>query len=750
MADYDKLTDEELVSRISEEVGAADYSGTNEISFQRQQSTRAFHGELSDGLVPMTGMSSIVNNKIQPAIETLTTYLSKIFTSDQDTVVFSPTSEMFTSDAASQITTVVNHVIHKKNQGYNIINRWVKDAAINKNSIVKVTWKEEPVSYRMTFEGNEDSVSAAIDEQALSTKSEAFILGKETTEESLEVSGPGIPEDIEVIEKITTVEVKFTKMMGMPFIENIPPEEFLINEGATAINGDPKTNFVCHRRILSISDIITDPRFDIDNEDEISAGAISGFLTYQDETQNRHSFDDTYSLNGNTVSSGSGRFVEVIESWIKADRDGDGIQEWRHCFTVGNMLLFDEEWFGDVPFASFTFFPSPHKFYGQSVYDKIAAYHRAASMLLRSEVDLRLLQNTYRIIADPKKFNMRDLMSNRPGIIRASDFEKGSIEVLPAPTGSGNTAQILEYLHKEIVGQIGIDPNSGQISQDVEKSGNDAAKTAQVVDNASAKIESFAREFAENGLRPVVWLIVQLLVEHSDDESIQKLVTKVTPETPELLIAKEDVLEWLDKDDISAKVGLGHQTTQQKLQGINMIMQDHAQMEQSPTNPMSVPYKYKKKVREVLVSAVGFDTAADFYPTEEEVKQAEAAKAQAMQQQMQMQMQMQQTSQQDDLQNSDAKRRLDEAKAKEAEVKADAASRKQELDEEAKVVEIDNVKEDNQLNVRRQEAQEEQMAANLELQRINDSLEKELAELKSQTAIEVAKIQAASKSNGGE
>ena len=85
----------------------------------------------------------------------------------------------------------------------------------------------------------------------------------------------------------------------MPFIENVPPEEFLINEGATAINGDPKTNFVCHRRILSISDVIRDPRFDIDNEDEITAGAISGFLTYQDETQNRHSFDDTYSLNGN-------------------------------------------------------------------------------------------------------------------------------------------------------------------------------------------------------------------------------------------------------------------------------------------------------------------------------------------------------------------------------------------------------------------------------------------------------------------
>ena len=750
MADYDKLTDEELVSRISEEVGAADYSGTNELSFQRQQSTRAFHGELSDGLAPMTGMSSIVNNKVQPAIETLTTYLSKIFTSDQDTVVFTPTSEKFPSVAAHQITDVVNHVIHKKNEGYNIINRWVKDAAINKNGIVKVTWKEEPTSYRMEFTGSEDAISVAIDEEALRSNTESFILGKETTEEILEVSGAGIPEDIEVSEKITTVSVRFTKDVGMPFIENIPPEEFLINEGATSINGDPKTNFVCHRRILSISDIIADPRFDIENADEIEGGSVSGFLTYQDETQNRHSFDDTYSLNGNTVSEENGRFVEVIESWIKADRDGDGIQEWRHCFTVGNMLLFDEEWFGDIPFASFTFFPSPHKFYGQGVYDKISAYHRAASMLLRSEIDMRLLQNTYRIIADPKKFNMRDLMSNRPGIIRASDFEKGSIEVLPAPSGAGNTTAILEYLHKEIVGQIGIDPNSGQISQDVEKSGNDAAKTSQVIDNASAKIEQFAREFAENGLRPVIWLIVQLLVEHSDEESIQKLVTKVTPDHPKLLIAEEDVLEWLDKDDISAKVGLGHQTMQQKLQGVSMIMQDHEKMELNQANPVSIPYKYKKKVREVLINAVGFDSVADFYPTEQEVQAAAQAKAQQMQQQLQMQMQMQQTQQQDDLQNSDAKRRLEEAQAKKAEVEANAAERSQQLAEEAKVVEIENIKQDNELNVRRQEAQEEQMVANLENQQRDDMRDMDKAELVSATAIEVAEISAKSKNKGAE
>ena len=200
------------------------------------------------------------------------------------------------------------------------------------------------------------------------------------------------------------------------------------------------------------------------------------------------------------------------------------MQEWNHCFVVGNTLLYAEEWFGDLPFASFSFFPSPHKFYGQSVYDKISHYHRAAPMLLRSEMDTRLLQNTYRIIADPNKVNMRDLMSNRPGIIRATDFDANTISVLPSPPGAGNTVQILEYLRNAIIGQIGIDPETGQVSADIQKSGNDAAKTSAVMDNATAKMQAFAREFAETGLKPIIWQVAQLLIEHSTDRIVCRML----------------------------------------------------------------------------------------------------------------------------------------------------------------------------------------------------------------------------------
>ena len=202
--------------------------------------------------------------------------------------------------------------------------------------------------------------------------------------------------------------------------------------------------------------------------------------------------------------------------------------------------------------CSFTFFPIPHKFYGQGVWDKLQDYQKIKTALVRSTVDYSVQKNTIRIIADPKKISTRDLKSGRPGIIKAKPgFE--SKDVLPLNVGSGDTGSsttMLQYLDKEILAQIGIDPVTGMVSSDIEKSGNDAEKTSMTMDNASTKVEMFAREFAETGLRDMVWAITDLLMQHGDIEDSE-----------------------LSKSDLRAKVGLGFQTDKQKLQGAQAIIQ---------------------------------------------------------------------------------------------------------------------------------------------------------------------------------
>ena len=123
----DKVSDSELLSAIYYEIQATDYETRSLISEQRSEADLAYTSEYTAGVRPNTGMSSIIINSLQPAVDTLTTYLSNIFTSDQETVVFySDDDDKEKAEKARELTRVINDVIHKQNNGYMIINRLIK------------------------------------------------------------------------------------------------------------------------------------------------------------------------------------------------------------------------------------------------------------------------------------------------------------------------------------------------------------------------------------------------------------------------------------------------------------------------------------------------------------------------------------------------------------------------------------------------------------------------------------------------
>ena len=640
------LDDDMIVQSILQEVAEADYDGTNALSYQREQSTRAYNGvDFPDGLQPTTGMSSVVINKVQPAVETLTTYLTKIFCSDKETVVFNPTNPNL-GMMAKQSTALANHLIHKTNDGYRVINRWIKDAAVNKNSLVKVYWSTKKTSYTETYEGISESELNVILSQKEEYGYEVEVIEavKETLAEGMISPDTGgvLMEEQELYSKYT---LRCTHEVGLPVMENVPPEEFLINQDATCLDRDDNlTRFVCHRKLMYAGDILAMfPEADVD---DLTSAGTDDYLTYDYETQNRGDFDGTYNIHGQERGEGALKQVELKETWIKLDVNGDGMLDWYHCFSAGNTLLMKEMWDGPIPFSSFCFFPVTHKFYGLSVYDKIGDAFKTITALTRGEVDMTNQRNTYRLIADPRFIDQRDLQSGRPGIIKArAGFEPSMVMPITPPTGSGGQSmQMLAYLDQYIHSQLGIDPLSGAISNDVEKSGNDSEKTAQVVDNASAKVEGYAREFAEIALRPLIWSMVWMMIEHKDDISVKKLVEEVTPGQP-FYAGEEGMESALNKSDLSAKVGLGHMSAQQRIQGAMAIKQEQAMIKQLG---VLIPPGKEVAVSAEIAKAVGYENYNDFFPTEEEIAQSNQWLQQAMQQAQQqgMQMGMQQAMQQ--------------------------------------------------------------------------------------------------------
>ena len=647
MSEYNgiPLDDDMIVQSILQEVAEADYDGTNALSYQREQSTRAYNGvDFPDGLQPTTGMSSIVINKIQPAVETLTTYLTKIFCSDKETVVFNPTNPNL-GMMSKQSTAIANHLIHKTNDGYRVINRWIKDAAVNKNSLVKVYWSTKKTSFTETYEGlSEDELNVLISQKE-SYGYEVEVIESEVEVSMIEAVDPMTGESIQQAQESSKYTIRCAHEVGLPVMENVPPEEFLINQDATCLDRDDNlTRFVCHRKLMYAGDILSMfPEADVD---DLTSAGTDDYLTYDYETQNRGDFDGTYSINGQERGEGALKQVELKETWIKLDVNGDGMLDWYHCFSAGNTLLQKEMWDGPIPFSSFCFFPVTHKFYGLSVYDKIGDAFKTITALTRGEVDMTNQRNTFRLIADPRFIDQRDLQSGRPGIIKArAGFDPSTVMPIPMPTGSGGqTMQMLAYLDQYIHSQLGIDPLSGAISKDVEASGNDAEKTGMVIDNASAKVEGYAREFAEIALRPLIWSMIWMLIEHKDDISVKKLVEEVTPGQP-FFLGIEGMESALNKSDLSAKVGLGHMSAQQRIQGAMAIKQEQAMIKQLG---ILIPPAKEVAVSAEIAKAVGYENFNDFFPTEEEIAQSNQWLQQALQQAQQqgMQMGMQQAQEQ--------------------------------------------------------------------------------------------------------
>ena len=581
-----KVSDSQLLSYIQDEISNTQTNTLSELAFQRIESNKAYANDNTIRTEPTTGMSTIPFLFTPSVCDTLVMYMSKIFCSDKETVVYNPTDKSKEAViAAKQLQQAVNEVLHKKNRGFDIITDLFRTSAVNKNGIAKVVWDEQ-MDIEEVIHRDIDSEELAVIIQDLELDGyDVSLVEKEEVTQVIsnvvvdELTGGEIEEASE--QTTGTYTLRLEKMSGGIKIYVIPPEEFCINEDTTDIH-DQLTRFVAHSREMYEGDI--QAMFP-----DVDASTLQSIfdLNYDYEKLARHYVDGT--LNDYGLQQGQADAVSKIvitESWIRADRDGDGYPEWRHVFSCGNTLLSDEEWFGPLPFASFTFFPIPHKFYGQCVHDRVGPYEVAACGLIRGAMDHTRLSNTFRLFAKDGAIDRRTLQSGKPGVIPVSaTFNRDDVLPVPAPPGSPNAIPLMAELRQQVIANVGIDPVSGQVSTDIEKSGNDAAKTSMVIDNASTKLEGYARRFAEGALRDIVWLISTEMVKHSDDPFVMEVIESVSPGLP-FLAAEKGTKNVMNKSGITAKVGLGHQTSTQKAQASGVISKMIQQLTADPSEAM--------------------------------------------------------------------------------------------------------------------------------------------------------------------
>ena len=540
------MTEEEIIGLVESEInGSSDYMDS-EISSQRERSMEYFYGEPFGN--EEDGRSQVVVTDVQDTLMWMMPSLMRIFTAGDRVVKFVPEGPE-DEDTAEQATKYVNHVFYKQNDGFMVLYNMFLDALMQKVGIVKHYWEEVEKTTTESYQNlteQEYSLLQQDDELEVVEHQENVTI----TEQPDPFTGD-IVQGEEVFHDVTFAR---TSMDGKVTIENVPPEEFLINRGAKTLED---ARFICHRSHKSKSELLQ-MGFDPDVVEDLP-GYVGGAddITTSQEYMARHAYDST-DVYPNQAAADSEMVVQIYESYVKLDMDGSGISVLHKICHAGSELL-DIEPIDYIPFSTVCPIPIPHKFYGLSVAETVEDIQLIRSTLTRNLLDNMYLSNNGRFQVVEGQVNIDDLLTNRPGgIVRTRS--PNALQPIQTPSLQPYSFQMLQYWEDIKSGRTGVNPKTQGLSADVLKTHVTTGAVTAALTNAQGRLELIARVFADTGVRNMFKSIYNLIQRYEDRKKVVRLNNNYF---------QIDPASWREDLDVDIEVGIGYGDQDVRLQNIS-------------------------------------------------------------------------------------------------------------------------------------------------------------------------------------
>lgn len=557
-----KVTDIELRGIINSEItNALGYMGGN-LSSQRKKSLEYYMGEPLG--TEIDGRSQVVSTDVADTIETILPNLLRVFTSSEKVVKCEPV-KVEDVKLAEQVTNYINYIFNKDNDGFSVLYTWFKDALLEKNGIVKVYWDESESVEQETYQNLSDDEYRLLieDDDVEVVQEESF--EDETAKAQLEVvkamaikTGEIMPEM--PIPMMHNCIIKRTNGSGKVKIENIPPEEFLIQRSAKTIED---ANFVAHRVSKTRSELV-EMGFDQKIIDDLPT---SNEILLNDERLQRYSDIDQTPFNDSPDKSTEE--IELFECYIRVDTDGDGIAELRKVTVAGagGYTILENMACDNMPFCSITPIPMPHRFYGRSVSELVEDVQLVKSTVMRQLLDNMYLTNNNRVAIMDGMVNLDDLLTSRPGgVVRTKQPPSQVMMPMQSQAISQQAFPLLEYLDTVRESRTGVTRyNQGLDSDSLNKT---ATGVNALMSQSQMRMELIARVFAETGIKDLFKKIFELTCKYQDKERIVELNNEFVPVRP---------TEWRNRYNITISVGLGTGSSDQQVVIMNGILERQLQ-----------------------------------------------------------------------------------------------------------------------------------------------------------------------------
>jgi len=570
-----KMNDEEIKNLLSTEIdNAIGYLETETVESRAEALNAYLRNPYGN---EVEGQSQIVTGEVAEAVDGALPQLIRVFTSSEDAVQFEPVNDG-DEPFAKQASQLANWVFYKQNDGFLIMHNWFKDALMQKNGIVKAYWQSNKDTTKEKYKNLTE------DELAMLLADGEFEIVKQNTNSNIGADG---------MEYYTyDITIQRTKDNSRIVIENVPPEEFIIDKRARSIND---AQFVAHRRFMPRGDLIA-MGYDKDKIESIPTGDR---LAYAPERLARYSNGEIPEYSPS--EDPSMQEVEVFECYIRADFNGEGFNSL-HRIVMGGEYILEMDECDYVPFHSVCPFPIPHKFFGQSMADRTMDIQLEKTTLTRQLFNNLYLTNNARVVAIEGQVNYDDLLSSTAGgVIRAKS--QGAVTQLNVANTAGQTFPMFEYLDGVQAKRTGVSDMQQGLDSNVLQNVT-ATAVAAMTQQSTGKLELMARIFAETGVKSLFKGILHLLCKYQDREQAIRMNNTWVSFDPR---------EWSDQYNVTINVGLGNGNRQEQIAMLQMILAKQEQVLQGygMNNPLVSLGQYQKTLSRMIEMA-GFKDSTSF------------------------------------------------------------------------------------------------------------------------------------------
>ena len=589
------MDDAELQAIITQDLTDAISYVDSDLSPTRARGTEYYRGDLFGNEVE--GNSKVVAMEVRDTVSAMLPSLMKVFFSSENVVEFVPRGPEDVK-FAQQATDYVNYIFQNDNSGFLTTYAIFKDALVRKCGIAKFYWTDDEKVKIDDYTGlDEQTLQMVMQEPDAQVKIVVSYPDPDIDEMQMTTIDPMTGQPVTMpAPMLHDVQVKRVTKDGRITVMAVPPEELLLDRRARSFDD---ATIIAHRQMATVADLLA-MGYD---QDEIDENISSSDLDSNDEYLARQPLSTTFGIND--AANPMMQRVLYIEAYSRVDYDGDGLPELRKVCCMGSGYKVVRNLPASyIPFADFPCDPEPHTspLEAMSIFDITRDLQEIKSEILRNTLD-SLAQSIHpRTAIVEGQVNIDDVLNNETGaIIRMR--APGMVQAMSTPFVGQAAFPMLEYMDQIREDRTGMSKAAMGLNADALQSSTKAA-VAATVSASQSRIELTARILAE-GMKKLFKGILFLVVTHQDKARIVRMRNEFVTIDPS---------HWETSMDASINIGLGNGDTNERLQGLMMIMAKQEQILQQlgTQNPLVTPQQFSNTLRKV-VELSGFKDASSYF-----------------------------------------------------------------------------------------------------------------------------------------